>query len=365
MAVWMGRTGLVTLVIAALLAGCGGRAPQRPAADPGVPAVEPAPPPSRDPAPPTQPNPAPPVQTEPGGSAKPPEKPPADAPSAPAPAPVPEPSPPAAGAKRQKAGSLQGTAYYLDVFADRVELLGVSAKGQAVVATVRVSIDHAQVWSHVWPGGIALMISPYTVGPDGLLYRVDPQSGTVTDLGAVASPPFRMDIAPGGGGRYLAMKLAGYLDPLLIVDLETGARVALQTAQYNPGLAWSPARAVLAARAADRSSGLPAQIGSQYWDGGNRIDLITSDGQFTSLLPPQPLQLVYGPFWSPDGQWLAVAAGTVLPIGKGPGGGSQFEQREIWLVNVAGSGSWVRFRETLIDERLDGWPPGASEFIKR
>jgi hypothetical protein len=271
-------------------------------------------------------------------------------------------------------GLLAGTGYYVDIFADRLELHAASTGAEArKVATIPVSYPHAQTWTHLRDGSLALIVTPYQVGPGGALYRIDLGSGKVTDLGAMVGPTFRLSTTVSSDNRYLAAKLSGYNAPLDLIDLQTGKRAALQAEAVPMGAVWSPAGSVAAARAAEPDSGLPAQVGSQYWDGGTHIDLMNAariladphpgPSGITHLRPPQALALVDGPVWSPDGNWLAVSAGTILPVGTGPGGGSQFEAHEIWLVEAA-TNRWLRLGDAPEEQRLTDWPAEANDRIK-
>lgn len=300
-----------------------------------------------------------------GGTTPPPTDP---QPAWPALPPVPD------GAQRQEAGLLAGTGYYADIFADRLEVHAAATGAEArKVATIPVTYEHAQTWTHLSEGSLVLIVTPYQVGPGGALYRIDLGSGKVTDLGAMVGPTFRLSTTVSSDNRYLAAKLSGYNVPLDLIDLQTGKRAALQAEAIPMGAVWSLAGSVAAARAAEPDSGLPAQIGSQYWDGATHIDLINAariladphpgPSGITHLRPPRALALVDGPVWSPDGNWLAVSAGTILPIGKGPGGGSQFEATEIWLVEAA-TNRWLRLGDAPMDQPLTAWPPTADRLIK-
>ncbi|HYF76869.1 MAG TPA: hypothetical protein VD973_07050, partial [Symbiobacteriaceae bacterium] len=303
-----------------------------------------------------------------------PAPPTADNPPPAPPAEKPAPPPTPDGARREEAGVTADTAYYIDIFDNRVELLAVPLKGDArKVATIPVKYAHAQAWSHLWEGNLALIVTPYQVGPGGALYRIDLKTCEVADLGAMVGPAFRLSSTLSADNRYLATMLSGYNVPFEIIDLQTGKRTTFKDEAIPMGARWSPTADFAAVLAAEQGSGLPAQIGSQYWDGGTHIDVI--DARRTvhhvppepwgvnHLHPPQPLALTHGPVWSPDGSWLAVSAGTILPIGKGPGGGSQFEASEIWLVEVA-TNRWLRLGDVPPDHRLAQWPPEADRLIK-
>lgn len=325
------RKTATTLLLLLSLTGCA----SAPGAVPGAPA-------------PVTPQPTEPAPTIPDGPV----------PAKPTPPPVPD------GARREEAGIAANTAYYIDIYDDRTELLAVPAQGEVrKVATIPAKYTHAQVWSHLWDGNLALMITPYRVGSGGALYRIDLTSGKVTDLGAVVGPAFRMSNTISADNRYLAAKLSGYNVPFEIIDLQTGKHTVFQDEAIPMGAGWSPTASIAAARAAEPGSGLPAQIGSQYWDGGTHIDVIDPAGTTRHLHPPEELALIHGPVWSPDGKWLAVSAGTILPVGKGPAGGAQFDAKEIWLLEAA-TNRWVRLGDAPKDQPLTEWPAAADGFIK-
>lgn len=174
--------------------------------------------------------------------------------------------------------------------------------------------------------------------------QVDLATGKVAELGdePVLLPNGRQVLSP--DKRHLAYMEPFTVAPVRVLDLETGAVARTEGEAHSYEIGWSPAGDRWAVLAAEPKEGV------QRYDVLTHLDLGDPDGQVTHLRPPEPLQLIEGPFWSPDGRRLAVSAWHV-PRGSG---------RQMWLVD-AGTGRWTAGPVSM--GGLSGWQPDGAHLL--
>lgn len=163
------------------------------------------------------------------------------------------------------------------------------------------------------------------------------QTGLTRELPADLALPLSQQIKLSSDGRYLATKLHNRADPVTLIDLATGMEHTAPGEMHLGQVVWAPAEPQWAVRAASPDSGLPVTVGANYVDGASHLVLGTADGQRRELHPPEPLTLVDGPYWAPDGQSIAVAAG--IARGSLPDQPAEFRATAVWLINLK-DGTW-------------------------
>ncbi len=161
---------------------------------------------------------------------------------------------------------------------------------------------------------------------------VDLPTGVVTELGDEAIPLFRGELALSPNRRYLAYKTANRGDEVRVLDLETGMVFRPSDDAHLPGIAWSRSGGQWAVLAAEPGSGLPVTVGANLEMGATHVDVGTVKGGLIHLTPPEPLTLLEGPWWSPDGQQLALVEGDPRDPAR---------PHSLWLVGVA-ENEWNR-----------------------
>ncbi|HYG56756.1 MAG TPA: hypothetical protein VD902_01620 [Symbiobacteriaceae bacterium] len=262
--------------------------------------------------------------------------------------------PPAAPNSGEAIGAWSGGTLYLDVAPAMATVTHVAAggKGRAITA-VPYAGERPQIWTHLHGDQLWLIVPVDDLAAPGRLYRIDLAEGSLpivpgqptvlvqpADMGPLAVvPSFRVEYRVSPDQRYLAWRLGWTAMPTEIIDLQTGERRPIEGEAHVTGLQWSPVENLLAVRAAEPGSGLPVPIGAMYLDGATHVDVIDSQGQVLHLHPPEPLRLVEGPFWSPDGRSLTVTSGIVEAVR--PEIGSRFESTDLWSIDVE-SGRWTR-----------------------
>lgn len=247
-----------------------------------------------------------------------------------------------------------GAGLYLERDADGLGVWAAPSGGQArKLVTVAAPAGALQFWHDRRGDRLILLVNPQGIG-QGTLYRIALSDGSVKELARLIAPLNKFQLAVSPDGRYLGYKHAELPIGLDFVDLETGdlTRAAGET---PVGLfAWAPnSGSRFAVRTAEPGSGLPVELSFRWAEGATHVDLAEVGGEPRHLHPPETLQLLAGPFWSPDGRPMAVASGEVKAVQ--PGVPSIYEQKAVWLIDVA-TGRWTRLRDLQSDERLDRFP---------
>lgn len=259
---------------------------------------------------------------------------------------------------RELVGWWDGGVVYLERQPGEIAV-GVGRPGRdpqviATVGTAQQDGPNFQVWHYL--SGTRLFLAV-----DGRAFtRVDLATGQVTDLADQPPAIHRSLFAVSPDHRYLAYKRHDRGDALRILDLDTGTtRPTGQEAHVQALAPWSPAGDRWAVRAAEPGSGLPVVVGANHVEGATHLDVGDVKGNVRHLHPPERLQLVSGPHWSPDGRWLAVAAGIVR--GMATGEPADVRATAVWLVNPE-SGEWWKLGD-LGAGYLAGWHPDGRHLL--
>lgn len=224
---------------------------------------------------------------------------------------------------------------YLERQGDQLKVLQ-AAPGKEPVQLGTVTASHVQEQGPIptWAGlhGNRLTLAVYREP----LLQVDLTTGAVKTIGTEPLTIVTDYLCPTPDGRYLLQQRENSKAPVTIYDLEQGT-VAQPHGEYQLYLAPSPVADEYAVLAAELDSGLPTGQEGAYLEGGTHIDVGQPDGTVTHLHPPDKLQFRFGPSWSPDGTRLAIQATD------GP----------VWVVDMA-SGAW---RKVDVPEEggLSGW----------
>lgn len=179
-------------------------------------------------------------------------------------------------------------------------------------------------WAEVWRDQLL-------VGLEGQrLISVDLQSGRVAELGEETVPIRMGDLSFSSTAGVLAYKLANRADSVRLLRLSDGATLRPSGEQHVASVAWSPAGDRWAVRSAEAGAPLPVAVGADTVEGGTHLDVGDAAGGLVHLVPDEPLELAAGPWWSPDGAWLAVVAGAAA---------DDEAPRELWAVALP-DGEW-------------------------
>jgi|GEM_PF-5176991 len=157
---------------------------------------------------------------------------------------------------------------------------------------------------------------------------LDLETGKTAELGDEAIPVQWGELALSPNHRHLAYTTYNRADEVRILDLATGMVFRPTDEAHLPGVTWDSAGTRWAVRAAEPDSGLPVAVGANMVEGATHLDLGDVKGALQHLTPPHPLTLVEGPWWSADGQYLAVVAGDITRL-EAP--------RTLWLVDLTES----------------------------
>lgn len=270
--------------------------------------------------------------------------------------------PVAAGAKyRELVGwTEEGGLVYLEALPEGLAV-AVGRPGQpprevAVLTDAQAGAPGRPLWRHL--AGNRLVVAA-----EGLpVWHINVETGSVRMLTERSLPVHYGWFAVSPDGNTLAFKVANRADPVRLLNLESGTLLEpAEDEAHLSGLGWAPGHAgdMWAVRAAAPGSGLPAAVGANAVEGATHLVVGDSSGRLRRLEPPEPLQLTAGPFWSPDGRWIAVAAG----VARGTEGGkpSEFRHSGVWLVAVE-SGEWRRLGG-LSDGWVAGWHPDGRRLL--
>lgn len=235
------------------------------------------------------------------------------------------------------------------------------------------AVEHPGVEQPGYPFWAAVTGSRLALAIEGRrAATIDLAKGKVAELGDEAVPVHRGALALSPTGRYLAYKQSNRSDAVRVLDLESGAVFRPGEDAHVGAIAWAPSGGRWAVLAAEPGSGLPAGVGANTVDGGTHIDVGDVKGAIRHLMPPTRLELVDGPWWSGDGQYLAVVAGTAV---------DPHAPRRLWSVDVD-SGEWQQLGtlpsggfvtgfgpdghslEVYSQGRLELWPAGGAEPIE-
>lgn len=181
------------------------------------------------------------------------------------------------------------------------------------------TLERYPIWAEVWRDELLLALEGRR------LISVNLQSGQVRELGEESVPVAMGDLAFSATGGVLALKLANRGDALRLIRLTDGQTLRPSGEQHVAGIAWSPPGDRWAVRAAEAGAPVPTGVGADLVEGATHIDVGDQAGNQLHLLPPEPLELVAGPWWSPDSAWLAAVAGSAE---------EDEAARELWVVNL-------------------------------
>jgi hypothetical protein len=195
---------------------------------------------------------------------------------------------------------------YLERQGNQLKVLQ-AAPGKEPVQLGAVTANHVQEQGPipVWAGlnGNRLTLAVYREP----LLQVDLTTGAVKSIGAEPLTVVVDYLCPTPDGRYLIQQREHSKAPVRIYDLEQGT-IAQPQGEYQLYPAPSPVTDQYAVLAAELDSGLPTGQEGAYLEGGTHIDVGQPDGTVTHLHPPDKLQFRFGPSWSPDGARLAIQA---------------------------------------------------------
>lgn len=195
----------------------------------------------------------------------------------------------------------------------------------------------------------------------GRSLHVDLRTGTVRDMGGEPALPPSASFLPSPSGRYALFKDASRWDRLRLYDLQEGGEVrSREVYPYLP--VWAPLEdrwAAVAGPAAADGAGPTASRTDSTAGGafGVAIDIGDPSLHVTHLVPPVPLKLRDGPWWSGDGRELAVMA-EVRPPSDGR---YRDAVNEVWVVTIA-SNTWRRLTEIQF-LHVQGWHPDGRSLV--
>lgn len=237
---------------------------------------------------------------------------------------------------------------------------GLQPEVVAILTEDKVGAPGRPLWRHLAGSRLVLAAENLPV------WIIDLAAGSVQTLTQSPLPVHFGDLAVAPDGRMLAFKLANRDDPVRLLNLDNGTLLAPEDdGSHLPGVAWAPATGtgsagnLWAVRAAAPGSGLPAAVGANMVEGATRIVVGDAAGGVRRLEPPEPLELVAGPLWSPDGRRLAVTAGVVQ--GMEPGQPAGFRPTGVWLAEVE-SGRWQKLGN-LPAGWVAGWHPDGTNLL--
>jgi hypothetical protein len=236
---------------------------------------------------------------------------------------------------RELAGWWQGALVFLE-HREGGSLVAVARPGEPMreIATVRGPLqpeNHFVGMSAVYGHYLAL----FPRGEAAL--RVDLDSRAVEQLPGFEVPVRCGYVAPSLGGRHLLVSDACEPTPASLIDLENWTVHKVGTSAK--GGIWSPVE--------ERWAGLT--------DGYLAVG--DTSGQFRQVPTPHPMRLRQGPFWSADGQHLALVEET----GPSPNGNPRYAACTIWTVSLE-TGQWHRLAE-VASTQVVGWHPSGRYLV--
>lgn len=234
---------------------------------------------------------------------------------------------------------------------------GLEPRLVTTLAESQVGSPGRPLWRHL--AGNRLVVAA-----EGLpVWKVDVGTGAVERLTATTLPVHYGSFAVAPDSSALAFKGSIRTDPVRLLDLESGALLEPDEGGTHLGaVSWSPALSsgsLWAVRVAASGSNLPVAVGVGAVEGATHIAVGDATGRVHHLKPPEPLQLVAGPLWSPDGRWLAVTGGLVRGVGSGEP--SDLRPTSVWLIEVE-SGQWQKAGD-LAEGWVAGWHPDARHLL--
>lgn len=206
--------------------------------------------------------------------------------------------------RRELAGWWEQQLVYLEQRGERLAV-GLAAPGQAPVEVAQVARPDREP---AWPVHRLYDSNLYLLFDGRLPAWVSLATGEVTDLGGELTPARNGTYQFSPDGRHLAFHQRFTPDPVRLVDLARGTAVRVEGEAHLGSVAWAPDGSRWAVLAAEPGSGLPAEQPDGTAEGATHLDLGDPAGQVRHLHPPEPLKLLDGPWWSPDGRQLAVTA---------------------------------------------------------
>jgi len=211
------------------------------------------------------------------------------------------------------------------------------------------------VWATIWHDNLLLVVEGHRP------QLIDLTSGEVRALGEGPIPVRDGDLAFSAQEGVLAYKLANRGDAVRLLRMDGTVLQPGSEAQLAP-IAWSPSGDRWAVRAVEPGRGLPAPVGANLEEGGTHLAVGDASGRLEEFRPPEPLVLVAGPWWSPDGTWLAVVSGTVASEPGDTAPEAPAAPARLWVVDVE-DGRWRDLGPLPEGAITTGFHPATSSLV--